>query len=414
LKSIDIAIIGAGPAGLAAALYLRRAGHRVSIFERFDAAAPVGSGLMLQPTGLSILHDLKLLPAIMARGHRIDRLRGSDAKSGRVVLDVRYDALRSGRFGLGVTRSALFDVLHDAVVADGIEIITGVTVPDISCEAGHVKLVCEHKSAAGRFDLVVDASGARSKLRKYALYPTEPKPLIFGALWATLDWPDHPFEANALTQRYDKASVMLGVLPCGTLHIGGAQKAAFFWSLKPRDCDAVKALGLDTWKDRVLGYWPECSVFTDQISSFEEMTLAHYGHHTLRVPAGRQIAFVGDSAHSASPQLGQGANMALLDARALAYAVDASSSVESALEAYAYARRWHMRLFQVLSLAFTPFYQSDSAALAFIRDRLVSSIARLPPAPKVLAAMVSGTVLDPFKPIGLKEADWKALEFADA
>ncbi|TIS71130.1 MAG: FAD-dependent oxidoreductase, partial [Mesorhizobium sp.] len=50
--SLDIAIAGAGPAGLAAALYLKRAGHRVTIFERFDEPKPVGSGLILQPTGL--------------------------------------------------------------------------------------------------------------------------------------------------------------------------------------------------------------------------------------------------------------------------------------------------------------------------------------------------------------------------
>ncbi len=406
LKSLEIAVVGAGPSGLASALYLQRAGHRVTIFERFDAAAPVGSGLMLQPTGLSVLHDLGLLEAILALGQRIACLKGSDAKSGRVVLDVRYDALRGGRFGLAVTRSALFDVLHAAVVAERIEIVTGVTVPDSAHEGGYVKLQSDGKGVAGSFDLVVDASGARSRLRKYALYPAEPKPLPFGAFWATLDWPETSFEAHALTQRYDKARVMLGVLPCGSLQVGGVRKAAFFWSLKPQDFEAVKLQGLDAWKEMVLGYWPECSVFTDQISSFDDMTLAHYGHHTLKVPAGRQIAFVGDSAHSTSPQLGQGANMALLDARALSYAVETSHSVEGALEAYADARRWHMRLFQALSFALTPFYQSDSAALAFIRDRLVSSIARVPPAPKILAAMVCGTLIDPFGPIGLVEADW--------
>ena len=56
--------------------------------------------------------------------------------------------------------------------------------------------------------------------------------------------------------------------------------------------------------------------------------------------------------------------------------------------------------------AFTPFYQSDSAALAFVRDRLVSTLARVPPAPQILASMVSGTLVDPFAAIGLSECDW--------
>ena len=65
-------------------------------------------------------------------------------------------------------------------------------------------------------------------------------------------------------------------------------------------------------------------------------------------------------------------------------------------------RRRHVRVFQALSFAFTPFYQSDSTVLPFIRDRLVATIARIPPGPQFLASMVAGTLVDPFGPIGLE------------
>lgn len=118
---------------------------------------------------------------------------------------------------------------------------------------------------------------------------------------------------------------------------------------------------------------------------------------------------IGDAAHSTSPQLGQGANMALLDAAALANALARSPDIETALAAYVESRRRHVRLFQALSYLFTPFYQSDSTLLPLLRDRLVATIARVPPAPQLLAAMVAGTVVDPFRPIGLMEARWPAL-----
>ncbi|AZO29545.1 MULTISPECIES: NAD(P)/FAD-dependent oxidoreductase [unclassified Mesorhizobium] len=405
-KSYEIAIAGAGPAGLAAALYLKRAGHKVTIFERFDEPKPVGSGLMLQPTGLTVLADLGLLDEILSRGSRIERLHGTDAKSGRTVLDVRYDARRGRRFGLAVHRAALFGVLYRAARRAEIPIETNVEI-DALDTGERARPVCANGKRLGPFDLVVDASGARSRLRQCLGDMAVLRPLTYGAFWASLGW-RHGFDERALLQRYDKASIMLGVLPVGRPEPGAEGMAAFFWSLKPADVEQVRAEGLDAWKERVVSVWPECEAFTNQIDSFEQLSLARYGHHTMTLPAGRRLAVIGDAAHSASPQLGQGANMALLDAAALSHALARTNGIDEALEAYARARRWHVRVFQALSLSLTPFYQSDSVVLPFVRDRLVAVAARIPPGPQFLAAMVAGTVIDPFRPIGLAEFQWPA------
>lgn len=409
VASLDIAVAGAGPAGLAAALYLHRAGHRITIFERFSEPSPVGSGLILQPTGLTVLADLGLLNAILGLGNRIERLHGADAASGRTVLDVRYDARPGGRFGLAVHRAALFGVLYRAVRQAGIAVETGIELDRL--EAGErVRLVCGDGRDIGPFDLVVDASGSRSKLRRHVAQPVEPRPLAYGAFWTSLGWRGEGFDEHALTQRYDRASVMIGVLPIGRPEPGGDKMAAFFWSLKPADAETVRARGLAAWKERVLSLWPDCAPYLAQIDSFDQLTLARYGHHTLKVPAGRRLAVIGDAAHSTSPQLGQGANMALLDAAALSHALETSGRIEDALATYAGARRWHLRGFQALSSMFTPFYQSDSVLLPFIRDRLVALAARVPPAPQLLASMVAGTMVDPFRPIGLAERDWGKID----
>ena len=140
----------------------------------------------------------------------------------------------------------------------------------------------------------------------------------------------------------------------------------------------------------------------DAMTGFDELTLAKYQHHTLRAPTGDGIAFVGDSAHAASPQLGQGANMALLDARPWRWRCETATTFPGALARYAARRRWHVRLYQMLPLAFTPFYQSDSTVLPIIRDVFVAYLARIPPAPQILAAMVAGTLLSPMRRWGSK------------
>jgi 2-polyprenyl-6-methoxyphenol hydroxylase-like FAD-dependent oxidoreductase len=85
---------------------------------------------------------------------------------------------------------------------------------------------------------------------------------------------------------------------------------------------------------------------------------------------GDRIVFIGDAAHATSPQLGQGANLALLDAVALADAIAAEPSVDRALASYTRSRHRHLNYYQFATRALTPFFQSDSRVLAWLRDRV--------------------------------------------
>ena len=370
------------------------------LFERFETPQPLGSGLMLQPTGLAVLDALGLYSEIAALGARIERLIGTDAKSGLVVLDVGYRPLGPEVHAIAVHRAALFNVLHDAVVAERLPIRTGFAVEALDRSGG--QWVVGPQGREGPFDLVVDALGSASPLKIEAKVPSRSRPLAFGAIWGTVPWVDAGFRRNALMQRYRNASVMIGVLPVGRQKRDGPDLAAFFWSLKPEAFEALRSAGIDGWREEVLSHWPETAPHLEAITDFEQMTLARYAHHTLQVPAGDGIAFIGDSAHATSPQLGQGANMALLDAAALAGAVANAASIDDALTEYARVRRWHVRLYQMLSLTLTPFYQSDGALLPLVRDGLVSAVAKVPPVPWLLASMVSGQLLSPLKAIGLE------------
>jgi len=242
----------------------------------------------------------------------------------------------------------------------------------------------------GPFDLVVDALGTHSPLMSEAATPVVRRVLDYGALWASLKWTGPPFDRHALEQRYDRASVMAGVLPIGRQRAAGEELAAFFWSLKIKDYPAWRKAGLERWKSRVRVLWPATEPFLDQIEAPGQMTLAEYGHHTLRLPYGERIAFIGDSAHSTSPQLGQGANMALLDVAALSQAFDLHANITDALVTYARLRRSHVRFYQALSRVFTPFYQSDSTMLPLLRDWLVAPASRIPGVPRLLSRTVAG------------------------
>jgi 2-polyprenyl-6-methoxyphenol hydroxylase-like FAD-dependent oxidoreductase len=369
---------------------LARQGRRVVVHERFEAARPVGAGFMLQPTGLHVLDRLGLTAEVEAYGQPLHHIFGREARRGRVVLDIRYGDLKTPRPSLGVHRAALFHVLHNACLDEGVTFETGCEI----VAAADGRLTGANGRTGPVFDLIIDATGARSPIAK--ALGARRQELGWSGLWGTVPWPGAPFDASALEQVYRGAAKMIGVLPCGGLPDAPDQRlATFFWSLKGDDHPAWLAAGLDPWKAEILSLWPEVAPILDTVVDPHSMTLARYGHHTLIRPVADRLAVLGDAAHSTSPQLGQGVNMGLVDALALADALEVHPDLSDALDAYAAARRWHVRLYQALSMGFTPFYQADGAFLPWVRDHILGKVARLPFAPRLLAATVSGLLLDP-------------------
>lgn len=392
----SIGIAGAGIGGLAAAAFLAREGHRVTVFDQFETAGPVGSGLILQETGLTILNELGLRTEAEALGAPIRRLYGLSNPSGRTVLDVRYESLRPALMGVSIQRPALFNLVHGAALAAGARLVPSIRIT--AANPNDATLVDSGGGVHGPFDLLVDALGVRSVLAS-----SPRRDLPYGALWATLPFPaSGTFHEDALEQRYEAASRMAGVMPSGSLTDGMGRTVTYFWSIRGDQHAAWCAAPLTHWRDAALALWPETEPLLAPLKAHTDLTFARYSHRTHWPAVSGRMVHLGDSWHAASPQLGQGANMALLDACALARAIGRKQDVRDALADYARMRAGHVRLFQLMSFLFTPVYQSDSTILPWLRDWLAAPVSRIWPGPQVLAAMVSGGLGAPLWRMGLK------------
>lgn len=377
-----IAITGAGMGGLAAATLLAKDGHQVSLFERFDTPRPLGSGLVVQPVGLAVLDILGAGAEARELGAPLTRMLGHSGS--RIALDVVY---RPDQPGLAMHRAALFHVLWQAATSAGITPLTGQTATATRETRDGIHLITNDMEH-GPFDLIVDASGAGS-----ALSPLKARSLPFGAVWAHVPWPATDLPPTELRQHYHAARRMAGILPIGCLPGDPTPRAAVFWSLSADALDAWQNRSLADWKTEVATFWPAMTPFLDGITDKSQLTPARYSHGSLRRPYQGRLVHIGDAAHRASPQLGQGANMALLDALALALAL--RLPLDEALPAYHRSRRWHLGLYQTLSAAFTPQYQSHSRSLPILRDVLLAPLSRLWPLPRILTALVSGDIIPP-------------------
>ena len=383
-RPIRIAVVGAGIGGLAAAALLARDGHSVTLVERFDTPRALGSGLIVQPVGLSVLDQLGIGAEARRLGAPLTRMLGHSGR--RVALDVHY---RPDQTGLAMHRAALFHILWQATLASGSAVVTGHTVRASRETADEVSLVTD-VGALGPFDLIVDASGAGS-----VLSALKPRPLAYGAVWAHVPWPATDLPPDQLRQRYHAASRMAGVLPIGCLPHDPTPRAAVFWSLSGRELDAWDHRAHESWRAEVARFWPEMTAFLETLTDKSQLIPARYSHGTLRQPWKGRIAHIGDAAHRASPQLGQGANMALLDALSLMLAL--RLPLDQAPAAHRRARHQHLALYQTLSAVLTPQYQSSSRVLPWLRDHLLAPLSRIPPLPRLLTAIVSGDILPPIK-----------------
>lgn len=374
-----VGVVGCGTAGPAAALLLARAGHAVTLFERAKDPGPVGAGILLQPTGMAALERLGLLPRILAEGTIITRLIGH-TRSGREVMDLRYGDLAPGLFALGLHRGALFSALWEALRPAGVEVRCDVELTGL--DAGRGRLTAGGVDA-GEFELVVVADGARSTLRTTSVPGARSRPYPWGALWFVGEVDRWPYP-DTLAQRYDGTGTMIGFLP------SGGRKVSLFFSVEARQVEAVRAAGRAAFCEQIVRHAPFSGPLLEQLESMDALLFAAYHDVRMRSPVQGRAIFLGDAAHGMSPQLGQGANLALCDAVALAEALAAQSDLPTALAQYAAARRAHNRYYQWASRFLTPFFQSRLWPLGWMRDALMGPLCHVGPARTLMLRSMAG------------------------
>ena len=384
LPTLKIAIVGSGTAGPASAIFLARAGHTVTLFERAPVKLPLGAGFLLQPTGIAVLDQLGLLGKLLPEVARISKLH-CRTKSGRVLLDLPYAELGDDLFGAGTHRATFLDLLLDAAEKAGTRILWNTPIESISRDSSHHPRLHDSRGHMhGPFDLLLICDGAQSTLRAESGIPSRVSKYPWGALWF-IGRRTPEFDPSVLWQCVGSTRQLTGFLPTGT----PSDLLSLFWSIRLDAIDAWKKTPIDQWKRAILSLAPQAESFLNQIHSHSQISTAAYHDVRMRQWHGDRVVILGDAAHALSPQLGQGVNLALMDASVLAGTL-ANHPLPQALDRYTRRRRSHLRFYQFATRWATPFFQSDWLPLGWMRDLAFPILQSIPPLRRQMNATMQG------------------------
>jgi 2-polyprenyl-6-methoxyphenol hydroxylase-like FAD-dependent oxidoreductase len=336
--ALRILIVGAGIAGLTAALALMRDGHEVAVYEQAGALAELGAGVQISANGARVLFALGLEPALRAvwcapEGKEIRLWNTAETWK---LFDLGAESVaRYGAPYFMIHRADLHAVLADAV--RGVD--PGAIRLDARCVGfeNDGEAVTLHLANGERVDgdALVGADGVHSRIR--SLLAGDDKPTFTGCMaWRGLV----PVERLPARMRRNVGINWVG--PGGHVinYLLRRGEIFNFVGIVER-----KDWQVESWTAR--GTNAECAAdFPDWHADIHELIRniaepfkwALLGREPLaRYSVGR-VTLVGDAAHPTLPMLAQGANMAIEDGMVLARCLAADRDVARALQRYDAAR----------------------------------------------------------------------------
>lgn len=416
MKTPHFAIIGAGTAGLATAILLARQGHDITIFEQVDELAPVGAGLLLQPAGLAVFEHLGVLDAALKLGAKVTGLEGKLANQ-HLLVNSHYHQAGSNLYGLGIHRATLCHVLTQKLTeyASHVTWKMGHHIDQILENSNEVRLIgsFQQQRFADCFDGVLIANGARSQLRPKAWVKVD-QAYPWGAAWSIV--PECAvLNPEILHQFYDRSKIMMGVLPTGAIPSAPQQRlSSVFWSLPTSQLQSFlkDESAKQQWLKQVADRWPDVAEWLKQLMSNQQnqpqWLSAQYRDVVMTQFGQGRIGVIGDAAHAMSPQLGQGANMALLDAWAFSQSLQNAKKNQHVdwtilWQHYHQHRRSSTHFYQFLSRLLTPLYQSEHWWAGGLRDLSFPWMYQIPYFRKEMAITISGLKTGMFQQMRYQE-----------
>lgn len=352
-----ILIAGGGIGGLAAALALQQRGIAAVVLERAPELREVGAGLLISPNAVQVLERLGIANDAATHSRLINEWRILD-RDGKALHRLR--PARGSRFpALSLHRAHLQQLLLSRLEPARVRL--GVEVMDFSEMPEHVEVATR---SGERLDgsALIGADGLRSRVRRATWKRDDLRDCGYSGWRSVVPFIPHGYEGASLTESWGEGK-RFGISPLGD--------GRCYWYATANH--AGRSSGPMSNKDTLLslfGHWhapiPELIASTDSDAILLNPILDRPVQMTI--PGASRVTLLGDAAHPMTPNLGQGACLALEDAWVLAREIATASTSVAGLRSYESLRSRRSRWIAGASHALGRVIQLEHPAATGLRD----------------------------------------------
>ncbi|WP_110648578.1 FAD-dependent monooxygenase [Salinicola peritrichatus] len=354
-------IAGAGLAGLAAAAALAQQGWSVRVHEKGKELREIGAGLYLWENALAALRELGVYNKVVETGVASEKPRLlQDHRQREVNIRRKNEPLPEL---IVILRTELHRILAEHAIAQGVEIITNSKVIGASPE-GRLEFV---NGMGPKADLVIGADGVFSKVRDSLKLAQKIIEMKDGCGRHLI--PRQPDDSLS-TRRIEmwNGGRRIGMAP--------ASKDYHYVFLCCPEHDIAgrmqQPFNLEAWAES----HPNYREYLERLPRHpEEHWRPFYNVHCSSWSLGN-ACIVGDAAHAMTPNLGQGACVAITNAVVLARAVTKHTDIPTALRKWEQAERPYIDQTQRMSYLYGAVGTRWPQGLLGLRSRLLPLLAR--------------------------------------
>jgi 2-polyprenyl-6-methoxyphenol hydroxylase-like FAD-dependent oxidoreductase len=353
-----LVIVGGGISGIATALALKKVGLTVSIYEKKSQNSLVGSGIILSGNVIATLDYLDVLAPVLSQGITSDRFLILD-HHGKPITTIQ--SKQKYPLFIFIHRNELIDILFEAL-----------TDKHIYYDKRLVFFTTDHKKSQLYFedgtivktDYLLGCDGVHSMVRTQ-LFPNKQLRYAGYTCWKGIVEQPPEFYTTVPSETWG---------PKGRFGIIPLSKNRFYWyALKNAEPNNLQH---KTWKtkDIVSNFADYHDPIPQLIGSTSEELITHrdiYDLESLYQYVYDRILLLGDAAHAATPNFGQGDSLAVEDAVFLAKCYQQVKNLERAMQRFEKGRLSQAKRVIQESWMYGKIAQIDTPFICTIRNQMM-------------------------------------------